>query len=116
MTRKAATNLALAYFDDEESGFWADLARRVAIPTECQRPECRPELYRYLENEMQPGFEAMGYICSVYDNPIDGMGPVLLAHRHESDDLPTILGYGHGDVVRGQEGQWAEDRDPWTLG
>ncbi|SVE60045.1 uncharacterized protein METZ01_LOCUS512899, partial [marine metagenome] len=47
--------------------------------------------------------------------PIDGMGPVLLAHRHESDDLPTILGYGHGDVVRGQEGQWAEDRDPWTL-
>ena len=115
MTRKAATNLALAYFDDEESGFWADLARRVAIPTECQRPECRPELYRYLENEMQPGFEAMGYICSVYDNPIDGMGPVLLAHRHESDDLPTILGYGHGDVVRGQEGQWAEDRDPWTL-
>ena len=115
MTCKAATNLALAYFDDEESGFWADLARRVAIPTECQRPECRPELYRYLENEMQPGFEAMGYICSVYDNPIDGMGPVLLAHRHESDDLPTILGYGHGDVVRGYDDQWRDGIGPWEM-
>ncbi|WP_163473813.1 M20/M25/M40 family metallo-hydrolase, partial [Klebsiella michiganensis] len=23
--------------------------------------------------------------------------------------------YGHGDVIRGLEGQWKEGRDPWTL-
>ena len=114
MTREAAINRALAYFDDEK-GYWTDLARRVAIPTECQKAERQPELYQYLDTEMRPGFEAMGYECRVYDNPIEGMGPVLLANRHESDDLPTVLGYGHGDVVRGQEGQWANDRDPWVL-
>ena len=32
------------------------------------------------------------------------MGPALLAARIEDGNLPTILGYGHGDVVRGQEG------------
>ena len=26
-----------------------------------------------------------------------------------------MLFYGHGDVVRGHEGQWADGRDPWTL-
>lgn len=26
-----------------------------------------------------------------------------------------MLTYGHGDVVRGQEGSWAENRDPWML-
>ncbi len=114
MSRDAAIDRALDYFDDP-SGYWTDLERRVAIPSECQTPERLSELYRYLEEEMRPGFEAMGYTCRVYDNPIEGMGPVLLAERFEGEDLTTVLGYGHGDVVRGQEGQWKDGRDPWVL-
>ncbi len=114
MSRDLAIDRALDYFDDP-AGYWADLARRVGVPTECQKPERLPELYRYLEDEMRPPFEAMGYSCRVYDNPVEGMGPVLLAERIEGDDLTTVLGYGHGDVVRGQEGQWKDGRDPWVL-
>ncbi len=37
MTRATTVERALAYFDDE-AGYFADLTRRVAIPTECQEP------------------------------------------------------------------------------
>ncbi len=114
MSRKNAVTRALAYFDDEE-GYFADLARRVAIPTESQEPDRLPELYRYLHQEMRPTFEALGYECSVFDNPVDGIGPVLLATRMEDEDLPTVLGYGHGDVVRGYDDQWTRGAGPWKL-
>ncbi len=114
MTRATAIEGALAYFDDE-AGYFADLARRVAVPTECQEPERLPELYRYLNQEMAPAFEAMGFECSVYDNPVDGLGPVLLATRIEDPALPTVLGYGHGDVIRGYDAQWREGLSPWVL-
>ena len=113
MSRQNAIDRALAYFDDGR--YFDDLARRVAIPTESQNPDRVPDLYRYLSDEMQPAFEPMGYDCRTYDNPLEGKGPVLLATRIEDESLPTILGYGHGDVVRGQEGQWIDDLDPWTL-
>ncbi len=114
MTRAAAIVGALAYFDDE-AGYFADLARRVAVPTECQEPERLPELYRYLDQEMAPAFEAMGFECRVYENPVDGLGPVLLATRIEDPALPTVLGYGHGDVIRGYDVQWREGLNPWVL-
>ena len=46
MTRAAAIAAAEAYFD--EGGFTADLARRVAIPTESQVEERLPVLRAYL--------------------------------------------------------------------
>jgi acetylornithine deacetylase/succinyl-diaminopimelate desuccinylase-like protein len=46
---------------------------------------------------------------------VAGAPPLLTAQRLEDPSLPTVLFYGHGDVVRGHEGQWAEGRDPWTL-
>jgi acetylornithine deacetylase/succinyl-diaminopimelate desuccinylase-like protein len=114
MTRAAAVGQALAYFDDE-AGYFADLARRVAVPTECQEAERLPELYRYLGDEMAPAFEAMGFDCTVYDNPVAGLGPVLLATRIEDPALPRVLGYGHGDVIRGYDAQWREGLSPWVL-
>ncbi|MEL0020741.1 MAG: M20 family metallopeptidase [Rickettsiales bacterium] len=113
MSREAVIDRALAYFD--EGKFLDDVARRVAIPTESQNPERIPDLYRYLTEEMQPAFEAMGYACRIYDNPIAGKGPVLLAHRQEGDNLPTVLGYGHGDVILGYEEQWDEGLSPWRI-
>ena len=88
MTRDAAVERALEYFDDGR--YMDDLARRVAIPTESQKPERLPDLYRYLMVERQTGFEAVGYSCRIYDNPLKGQGPVLLTTRHEGDGLPTV--------------------------
>ena len=113
MTRTAAIERALEYFDGGR--YTDDLARRVAIPTESQNPECLPDLYRYLTDEMQTAFEAMGYSCRIYDNPLKGQSSVLLATRHEGDGLPTVLGYGHGDVIRGYEEQWYEGLSPWRI-
>ncbi|MGB0873900.1 MAG: hypothetical protein ACPGSE_01500, partial [Synechococcus sp.] len=38
-----------------------------------------------------------------------------LAERIEGADLPTLLTYGHGDVVRGQSGQWHDGLEPFVL-
>ena len=113
MTRAAAIESALSYFDD--GGYLAELGPRIAIPTESQNPERLGVLRTYLEQEMIPAFEAMGHDCQVFENPVAGGGPVLLACRIEDASCPTVLGYGHGDVIRGQEGRWKNDRDPWTI-
>ncbi|MHA1529520.1 MAG: M20 peptidase family dipeptidase, partial [Alphaproteobacteria bacterium] len=114
MGREAAIERAFAYYDDD-GGYFRDLAARVAVPTESQRPERLPELYRYLREIIEPAFSEIGYTCRIYDNPLPNCGPVLLANRIEDPGLATVLSYGHGDVIRGQEGEWAEGRDPWTL-
>ena len=113
MTRKKTIEKALAFFDD--GGYVEELSRRVAIRTESQKPEQRPELYRYLEDEITPAFQVMGHDCQVFDNPVDGKGPVLLATRIEDENLSTVLGYGHGDVIRGLEDQWYEGLSPWET-
>jgi acetylornithine deacetylase/succinyl-diaminopimelate desuccinylase-like protein len=113
MTRSAAIQQAERYFD--EGGFMADLARRVAIKTESQNPARRAELLAYLEMEMRPYLERLGFRCSVLANPSDKGGPFLLAERIEDAALTTVLSYGHGDVIRGQEEQWRAGLDPWVL-
>ena len=42
-------------------------------------------------------------------------GPFLYAERIEDPTLPTVLCYGHGDVIRGLEGAWKDGRSPWQL-
>lgn len=113
MTRDTTIEKALAFFDDGH--YVEELSRRVAIRTESQKPEQRSELYRYLEEEIRPAFEAMGHECRVFDNPVEGKGPVLLATRIEDSNLPTVLGYGHGDVIRGLEDQWQDGLSPWDT-
>ena len=76
-SRDHAVEQALAYYDD--GSYFRDLATRVAMPTESQRPERLAELGRYLREIIDPAFTALGYTCRVYDNPITGCGPVLLA-------------------------------------
>ena len=56
MTRAAAIAAAEAYF--EEGGFVADLARRVAIPTESQVEERLPVLRAYLADEIAPSLNS----------------------------------------------------------
>ena len=114
MSREQAIENAERYFDD--GGFFADLARRVAIPTESQNPERGAELAQYLSAEMQPSLEKLGFRCRILANPKgDKGGPFLLAERIEDPALATVFSYGHGDVIRGQETQWRKGLDPWTL-
>jgi len=112
-SREGAIARALDYFD---SGVFAEeLRRRVAYRTESQKPDSLAELHRYLDAEIIPAFEAMGFSCRKFDNPRPGGGPILLAHRHEGDALPTVLGYGHGDVILGLEDQWTKGKGAWET-
>jgi acetylornithine deacetylase/succinyl-diaminopimelate desuccinylase-like protein len=113
MTRESAISRATRHFD--EGQFIADLARRVAIRTESQVAESRPYLDVYLKQEIGPAFERMGFQVEVLPNPVAGVGPILIAERIEDSALPTVLCYGHGDVIRGLEEQWREGISPWTL-
>jgi acetylornithine deacetylase/succinyl-diaminopimelate desuccinylase-like protein len=115
MTRTDAVNRALSFFDRAETSYFTALAELCAIPTESQNPARLPEMGKYLDEAIIPRLEALGYSCEVFDNPIAGCGPVLLATRIQDPSLPTYLCYGHGDVVLGMEGRWDNARDPWTL-
>ncbi|WP_088278409.1 M20 family metallopeptidase [Ideonella sp. A 288] len=109
----AATTLAEAAFDS--GAFLRDLTRRVAHRTDSQSGTHAAELRGYLEGEIAPTLQALGFATQLHDNPVAGAPPLLTAERLEDPSLPTVLFYGHGDVVRGHEGRWAEGRDPWTL-
>src|SRR5581483_3580014 len=117
MSRTAAIASAARHFDD--GGFLADLARRVAIPTTSQEPENFAHLRRYLADEIGPSLKTLGYTVALHDNPLAATkptaGPLLVAQRIEDPALPTVLTYGHGDVIRGLEPQWRAGLSPWTL-
>ncbi|MAH84448.1 MAG: hypothetical protein CBB68_08975 [Rhodospirillaceae bacterium TMED8] len=113
MSRDAVIAAAHDYFDSEK--FTNDLSRRIAIPTESQKPSSLHHLYTYLNDEMIPAFDTMGHECRVFENPVGNRGPVLLATRIEGKGLPTVLGYGHGDVIRGLEDQWGKGLNPWKI-
>jgi acetylornithine deacetylase/succinyl-diaminopimelate desuccinylase-like protein len=110
---EAAFALSESYFGSGE--FEVELSRRVAIRTESPESNQRPELYRYLIDELSPALTAMGFSCDLFENPIPDAGPFLVARRFESERSPTVMSYGHGDVVRGYDEQWAEGLSPWEL-
>lgn len=112
MTRDRALRNAQDYFD--QGDFRADLARRVAIPTESQNPARVDELQRYIRAEMIPALEALGFGCRVIEQA-GASGPFLYAERIEAADRPTVLGYGHGDVIHGLAAGWKDGTDPWRL-
>ena len=112
MNRLEAIEQAQAQFDS--GAFQQTLARRVAIPTESQNPERGAVLASYLDSEMRPAFEAMGFTCQTLTQA-KAKAPFLFAQRIEDASLPTVFGYGHGDVIRGLDAEWQEGLSPWTL-
>lgn len=111
--RAAALAAAAAHFD--RGDFMRVLARRIAIRTASQDPASSPELRRYLADEIAPSLAALGFASSVHDNPEPAYGPFLIARRVEDPALPTVLMYGHGDVIRGQDASWTCGQGPWQL-
>ena len=113
MSRDSAIQAISTYFD--EGTFQSELANLVSYETESQNPDQAPELKRYLIETMEPRLSAMGFACSFHDNPDPRGGPFLVGERREGDDLPTVLTYGHGDVIRAQTDQWREGLHPFKL-
>ncbi|HXD41029.1 MAG TPA: M20 family metallopeptidase [Ramlibacter sp.] len=111
-TRVDAIRRAETCFDSGD--FRRTLARRIAMPTESQNPDRAEVLRQYLETEVGPAFEAMGFTCRNLQHP-KALAPFLYAERLESPDAPTVLGYGHGDVIRGLESEWKQGLSPWAL-
>ncbi|HXQ66642.1 MAG TPA: M20 family metallopeptidase [Alphaproteobacteria bacterium] len=112
-TREQAIEAAARWFD--EGHFLAELRRRVAHRTESQEEGRLPLLTAYLSEEIGPTLERLGFRWRLIDNPVSGFGPILIGERHEDKRLPTVLSYGHGDVIRGYEEQWRQGLSPWDI-
>ena len=113
MSRSQAIAQVLASFDDGR--FLATLSRRVGFRTESQDPASGPILRAYLRDEIATSLAALGFTSRIVDNPASERSPFLLAERIEPAAAFTLLTYGHGDVVRGYDAQWAACRSPWTI-
>jgi acetylornithine deacetylase/succinyl-diaminopimelate desuccinylase-like protein len=94
--------------------FLSELGRRVAYPTESQSTGGHEVLRNYLEAELQPTFSELGFTTKLIESP-KGKHPYLVAEYKESASAPTVLTYGHGDVVDGMVGEWRDNLDPWKL-
>lgn len=112
MTRDAAIEAVAGFFDSGQ--FLEALRRRVGYATESQHPAAEPVLRSYLADELVPAFERLGCTTEIVPNPA-GRWPFLIAARHEDDAVPTVLCYGHGDVVLGQPERWRTGLDPWRV-
>jgi acetylornithine deacetylase/succinyl-diaminopimelate desuccinylase-like protein len=111
--RNKALAAIASYYDS--GAFQTELATLVARPTESQDPRGAPHLIAYLTEAMGPLLTSLGFATQIHDNPVAGGPPILTATRIEDPALPTVLSYGHGDVVRAQEGQWREGLTPFAL-
>jgi acetylornithine deacetylase/succinyl-diaminopimelate desuccinylase-like protein len=112
MTRTDAIDRAHQMIHSGE--FLAELDRRVAYQTESQNPEKGDALRAYLVDDLQPAFKSLDFSTRLIESPA-GKGPYLLAEYRESASAPTVLIYGHGDVVDGMAGEWRDNLDPWRT-
>ncbi|MFJ9781013.1 M20 family metallopeptidase [Amycolatopsis sp. NPDC101161] len=98
----------------DSGAFFAELARLVAYPTVSDAPEGRAAIQAYLDEVLTPALTGLDCEVTQHANPDPAGGPFLVGVRTEGTDLPTLLCYGHADVV-GEAGPWREGLDPWTL-
>ena len=112
MTRTDAIARARHFLHSGE--FLRELDRRVAYRTESQNPERRDALRAYLTEDLQPAFSQLDFSTRLIESPT-GRNPYLLAEYRESASAPTVLMYGHGDVVDGMVGEWRDNLNPWRT-
>jgi len=112
MTRTDA--IARARAQVQSGAFLRELERRVGYRTESQNAERAGELRAYLEDELKPAFVELDFESRLIDSP-SGKSPFLFAEHRENASAPTLLMYGHGDVVDGMAGEWRDGLDPWRT-
>ncbi len=116
MSRQTAIQNVTEHY--KSGAFIADLRQRVAIHSESQTPKGYPYLTAYLESNIVPVLDSMGFSCEIFPNPIsrDSQAwPFLVAERIEDPSYVTLLTYGHGDVVMGYDDEWREGLSPWDI-
>jgi acetylornithine deacetylase/succinyl-diaminopimelate desuccinylase-like protein len=106
--------IARAHEQFRSGAFLKELDRRVAYKTESQNAGRGEELRAYLEQEMQPAFAELDFDSRLVESP-SGKAPFLVAEHREEASAPTVLMYGHGDVVDGMVGEWRGGLDPWRT-
>ena len=111
MSRQEAIARVTQYFDS--GSFKTDLARRVAFKTESRNKARAGDIDAYLQDDIRPFLEELGFKVEV--ERIENAPPFLFAERIEQEGLPTVLGYGHGDVVDGMDQAWQQGLSPWTM-
>lgn len=111
--RQAAIDRAHAVYDSGQ--FLDDLARRIAFRTESQNDAQAAALRAYLAEEIAPTLSRLGFTSRIVANGVAERVPFLIAERIEDPALPTVLTYGHGDVVRGYDDQWRASLAPWRV-
>jgi acetylornithine deacetylase/succinyl-diaminopimelate desuccinylase-like protein len=113
VSRTQAIQRAAAYLDSGR--FLQVLQQRVAVRTESQEPGREAVLRSYLSDSIAGQLGSLGFTWKIVENPIAGNGPFLMAERIEPGAPFTVLTYGHGDVIRGQEQQWRAGIEPWRI-
>jgi acetylornithine deacetylase/succinyl-diaminopimelate desuccinylase-like protein len=111
MTRQTAVARATDYFDSGQ--FVTDLGRRVSLKTESKNPARADDIKAYLSDEIEPFLKDLAFTVSI--EHLEGAPPFLIAERFEREGVPTVLGYGHGDVVDGMDKAWQEGVAPWSM-
>jgi acetylornithine deacetylase/succinyl-diaminopimelate desuccinylase-like protein len=106
--------IARAHEQFRSGAFLKELDRRVAYRTESQNAGRGEELRAYLEQEMAPTFAELDFETRLVESP-SGKAPFLVAEHREEASAPTVLMYGHGDVVDGMVGEWRGGLDPWRT-
>ena len=109
--KEKAVQHATQYFD--KGYFKKDLAELISVKTESQNNECNLE--NYYDQNIIPMLMEMGFKCKVMENPAFKANIILFAERIENADFSTILTYGHGDVVLGQDSCWDNGLSPYKL-
>ncbi|MCJ8509316.1 M20 family metallopeptidase [Rhizobium lemnae] len=99
----------------EGHAFFDTLSRLIARRSVSQSEGQVENLYAYLQQDMLPFLEPMGFDCRILDNPTGSGGPFLIAERIEDEKRPTILIYGHGDVCNGEAARWRSGLAPFVL-
>lgn len=109
--KEKAVQHATRYFD--KGYFKKDLAELISVKTESQNNECNLE--NYYDQNIIPMLVKMGFKCKVMENPLSKANIILFAERIENAEFSTILTYGHGDVVLGQDSCWDNGLSPYKL-
>ncbi len=112
MPEKAFT-IIKKYFEDGE--FERDLSGLIGYKTQSNDKKFQTEAFSYLNIEMVPYLNEMGFKYEIYDNPCEDGGPILVVRGQENSICPTVMTYGHGDVIDGYDGKWTDGIKPWTV-
>ncbi|MGY3131699.1 acetylornithine deacetylase/succinyl-diaminopimelate desuccinylase-like protein [Bradyrhizobium sp. USDA 4501] len=111
-TRADAIAKVREHFQSGE--FLKELDRRVGYQTESLNADKADALRAYLVENLQPAFAELDFKTHLIESPT-GRGPYLIADYQEDASRPTVLTYGHGDVVDGMVGEWRDGLNPWQT-